>query len=98
MIDSVFKTYANDEVSLAQAREAIAHVVTAEHNEGEVRRWLEPERVAVWKEFCRATRPGREAWVSIIRETAASSTTWNTVLPAPLARINGRRSPTEPGS
>jgi hypothetical protein len=32
MIDSVFKAYANDEVSLAQAREAIAHVVTAAAN------------------------------------------------------------------
>lgn len=62
MIDSVFKAYANDEVSLAQAREAIAHVVTAaaNDNEEEVRSWLEPERVAVWKEFCRATRPKGE--------------------------------------
>ena len=62
MIDSVVKSYANDEVSLAQAREAIAHVVAAaaNDNEGEVRSWLEPERVAVWKEFCRATRPKGE--------------------------------------
>ena len=66
MIDSVFKAYANHEVSLAQAPEAIAHVVkaaandAANDNEGEVRSWLEPERVAVWKEFCRATRPKGE--------------------------------------
>ena len=62
MIDSVFKAYANDEVSLAQAREAIAHVVTAaaNDNEAEVRSWLEPERAAVWKEFCRARRPKGE--------------------------------------
>ena len=62
MIDSVFKAYADNEVSLAQAREAIAHVVTAaaNDNEEEVRSWLEPERVAVWKEFCRATRPKGE--------------------------------------
>ena len=62
MIDSVFKAYANDEVSLPQAREAIAHVVTAaaNDNEAEVRSWLEPERAAIWKEFCRATRPKGE--------------------------------------
>jgi len=60
LIDSILSAVILTEVSPLQAREAIAHVLTAAaiDDEKEVRDWLDPERVGRWKEECRrAKRP-----------------------------------------
>ncbi len=58
LIGSILEAFAAKEVTLPQAREAIAHVITAAAigNEPEVRDWLGRERVGRWKKECqRAT-------------------------------------------
>lgn len=57
IIDTILTAFAENEVSLSHARSAFAHLITAAAigNEGEVRSWLTPERVALWQEmYCRA--------------------------------------------
>jgi hypothetical protein len=55
LMDTILQAYADEEVSLLQARSAIVHVFTSLEidNVAEVRSWLEPERVADWKSVCR---------------------------------------------
>ena len=52
---SFLTAHAHGNVSLLQARAALAHVLTAAaiQNEAEVRAWLEPDRLARWKEECK---------------------------------------------
>jgi hypothetical protein len=51
IIDTILKAFAENQASLSHARSAIAQLFTAAAigNEGEVRSWLTPERVAFWK-------------------------------------------------
>jgi hypothetical protein len=55
IIDTILTAFAENEVSLSHARSAFAHLITAAAigNEGEVRSWLTPERVAFWREIRR---------------------------------------------
>ncbi len=55
-IDDILAAVVMTEVSSLQAREAIAHVLTAAaiDNENEVQDWLDPDRVRRWKIECRA--------------------------------------------
>ena len=51
MLDTLLAAHAAGEVTAAEVRGALAHVITAAaiQNEGEVRGWLKPETVARWK-------------------------------------------------
>ncbi len=53
-LDAVLDHYKNGEVSQSQAREALAQVFTAAaiDNGGEVKSWLDPQRVKDWKQAC----------------------------------------------
>jgi len=60
LIDGILNAYKDGEVTLEQARAALAHVICAaavQDEPFEVRRWLEPERFDRWMEACRAARP-----------------------------------------
>lgn len=58
MLDAVLQAHKDNKVSLAQAREAIAHVFTAAalDNRAEIDTWLDPEQIARWIKECHATR------------------------------------------
>ena len=58
MIDAVLMAFKNNEVSLAQARGAVAHVFTAAalDNKTEIDTWLDPDQIARWIKECDATR------------------------------------------
>ena len=52
MLDGILNAFKNNEVTLPQARGALAHVFTAAAigNETEVRSWLTPEVMNQWRE------------------------------------------------
>jgi len=58
LADGILHAFKQGEVTMEQAREAIAHVVAAaaQDNAGEVRGWLEPDRLKHWKDLCKAHR------------------------------------------
>ena len=59
LLDGILEAYKNDEVTLGQAREVLAHLLYAgsvRDNPYEFRDWLKPERLSKWKEECRAAR------------------------------------------
>jgi hypothetical protein len=58
MLDAVLQAFKNNEVSLSQARETIAHVFTAAaiDNRAEIDTWLDPNQIARWIKECHATR------------------------------------------
>lgn len=59
LLDGILSAHKNDEVTLEQARAALAHVLCAAavtNEPMEVRRWLEPDRLERWLEECRAQR------------------------------------------
>jgi len=55
MVDSVLNAVVMTQVSVPQARDALAHLLTAaaRGKETEVRDWFNPERIDRWKEECR---------------------------------------------
>ncbi len=59
MLDFILELYAEGEVSIEEARSALAHIVAAAaiDNEGEVLAWLNPEQLTHWKEEVIAHRP-----------------------------------------
>lgn len=54
-LDMILSSYANDEVSLLQARSILAHVITAatKDNEAEIRSFLDEHYMKRWKDACR---------------------------------------------
>ena len=56
-LDGVLDAYHQGRVTREQAREALAHVITAaaQGNEAEVRDWIEPDRLDRWKKLCSQT-------------------------------------------
>ena len=51
MIDRIMAAHSSGKASVGEARDAIAHVITAAAigNEGELRGWLRPETVDDWE-------------------------------------------------
>jgi len=58
MIDSILTSVVMTQATPQQAREAIAHVITAAAigNEAEVRNWLAGDRLERWKQLCIAAK------------------------------------------
>jgi hypothetical protein len=58
IIDIILTAFAKNGVPLSHARSAFAQLITAAAigNEGEVRSWLTPERVALWQKIYGRTK------------------------------------------